>query len=281
MKVKLVVDSTIDLPMQYLKDNKIDIVSTIITFGEEEYEDLKQINSAQLYSLVEKKNALPKTSARSSGYFEEVFKKCFEEGYDQIVCITISSIFSSTYQNAYIASQEFKGKVFVHDSLNLSSGEGLQVMRAVDMIKEGKSGAEILETLKDMAPRVRSQFAVETLDYLYKGGRCSGAAYYVGGAFKIKPIIRVVDGKMIVYQKPIGKMVKALNKLLDIFKADLNNLDVDKVMITHSQAYESEKYLYEELKKLIPEERIMITDAGCAISTHCGKGTIGILYVVK
>lgn len=184
-------------------------------------------------------------------------------------------------QNATIASKEFEGKVFVHDTLNLSSGEGLQVLKAIKWVKEGLTGEEILERLKELAPRVRSQFAVESLDFLHRGGRCSQTSYYLGSALRIKPIIKVVDGKMIVYRKPIGKMTNALNKMLEIIKEDVDKLDLDTVMITHSFAFESEKYLYEELSKFIPKEKIMVTDAGCVISSHCGKGTIGILYIVN
>lgn len=281
MKIKLVSDSTPDLPLEFLKENNVEIVPIIITFKEDEYLDLLEINSSKLYSLVEEKKVLPKTSARSVGYFMDVFQRAFDEGYEQVVCITISSLCSSTYQNALMAAQEFAGKVFVHDSLNLSSGEGLQLLKALELIKQGLSGQEILDQLKEMTGKVRSQFAIESLDYLHKGGRCSQTSYYLGKSFKIKPIIRVVDGKMIVYKKALGKMRNALDKLLEIIKEDLANLSNDKVVITHSLANESLAYLKEELAKIVPEEKIMVTDAGCAISTHCGKGTIGIIYSVN
>lgn len=281
MKIKLLVDSTCDLPVSFLEENDIDIIPLIVTFSEEQFYDIKEINTSELYEKIEKTKVMPKTAARSINDFYNTYKAFLDKGYDQIVFLGISSYFSSTIQNAMVASKEFEGKVFVHDTLNLSTGEGLQVLKAIKWVKEGLSGEEILEKLKELAPRVRSQFAVESLDFLHRGGRCSQTSYYLGSALRMKPIIKVVDGKMIVYRKPIGKMTNALNKLLEIIKEDIDNLDLDTIMITHSRAFESEKYLYNELSKLVPQEKIMVTDAGCVISSHCGKGTIGILYIVN
>lgn len=281
MKVKLLVDSTCDLPLEYLQKNNVELIPLLVTFNEDEYLDLVEINTKQLYQKVEDLNVLPKTASRSIGSFMETYEKIFNEGYDQVVFICISEKFSGTIQNARLAAADYEGKVFIHDSANLSTGIGLQVIKAVNWVKEGKSGEEVLELLKELAPRVRSQFAVESLDYLYKGGRCSQTSYFFGKGLKIKPIIKVVDGGMIVYKKPIGKMVNALNKLLEIIKDDAGNLDLETIMITHSLAEASKEYLFEKLKEIVPEKSIMITDAGCVISSHCGKGTIGILYIVK
>lgn len=281
MKVKLLVDSTCDLPLEYLNANNVELIPLLVTFNEDEYLDLVEINTTQLYQKVDELKVLPKTASRSIGSFMETYDKIFAEGYDQIICICISSKFSGTIQNARLAAEDYNGKVLIHDSANLSTGIGLQVIKAVNWVKEGKSGEEVLALLEDLAPRVRAQFAVESLDYLYKGGRCSQTSYFFGKGLKIKPIIKVVDGGMIVYKKPIGKMVNALNKLLEIIKEDVKNLDLEKVMITHSLAEDSKNYLYEKLQEIVPEKSIMVTDAGCVISSHCGKGTIGILYIVK
>lgn len=281
MKVKLLVDSTCDLPLEYLNANNVELIPLLVTFNEDEYLDLVEINTTQLYQKVDELKVLPKTASRSIGSFMETYDKIFAEGYDQIIYICISSKFSGTIQNARLAAEDYNGKVLIHDSANLSTGIGLQVIKAVNWVKEGKSGEEVLALLEDLAPRVRAQFAVESLDYLYKGGRCSQTSYFFGKGLKIKPIIKVVDGGMIVYKKPIGKMVNALNKLLEIIKEDVKNLDLEKVMITHSLAEDSKNYLYEKLQEIVPEKSIMVTDAGCVISSHCGKGTIGILYIVK
>ena len=250
-KIKIIVDSTCDLPKQYLKENDVSVIPLSISFKEEIYKDGVDITVEKLYEYVDKKKMLPKTSALTTYELIQEFKKWVDKDYD-VFFISISSSFSCSLQNAYIASQEFDGRVI-----------------------------EFEEKLNYYVPRVRSQFAVETLDYLYKGGRCSSLVFIFGKGLHIRPIIRVTDGKMAVYKKPRGKMIKALNELLQIFKDDLANIELDKVMLTHSLAPESMEYLKQELLKLIPEDKLMITEAGSIVSAHCGKGTIGILYIVK
>lgn len=280
-KIKIIVDSTSDLTKEYLEENNISVIPLGVTFGDKVYHDGIDITVKDLYSYVEQNKTLPKTSAISVGEFITCFQKYIEEGYD-IFYTGISSKMSSSYQNACLASENFeKGRILIFDSLNLSTGIGLQVTRAVKLVKEGKNLAEINEELLKIRPLVRSQFLIETMDYLYKGGRCSGVAYFLASALYLKPIIRVVDGGMIVYKKPIGKTIKACNALLEIFKKDLPNMDTSLVMLTSTFADSSEKYLYNELLKYLPAENIMVTHAGAVISSHCGPGTIGILYIMK
>lgn len=280
-KIKIIVDSTSDLTKEYLEENNISVIPLGVTFGDKVYHDGIDITVKDLYSYVEKNKILPKTSAISVGEFITCFQKYIDEGYD-IFYTGISSKMSSSYQNACLASENFeKGRILIFDSLNLSTGIGLQVTRAVKLVKEGKNLAEINEELLKIRPLVRSQFLIETMDYLYKGGRCSGVAYFLASALYLKPIIRVVDGGMIVYKKPIGKTIKACNALLEIFKKDLPNMDTSLVMLTSTFADSSEKYLYNELLKYLPAENIMVTHAGAVISSHCGPGTIGILYIMK
>jgi DegV family protein with EDD domain len=281
-KIKFIVDGTEDLPLDYLQANDVAKLPLAVHFNDEkEYLDGIDITTEELYRLVEEKKVLPKTAARSVGDFIEVFDKYLKEGYDYILFFGISSHFSSTVQNALIAAEEFDGKVFVHDTLNLSSGEGLQVVKAVQWRKEGYSIQSICNMLKELAPKVRSQFVIDSLDYLYKGGRCSGMAFFFGKHLKIHPIIRVIDGKMVVYKKPIGSIRKGLDKLLEIFQEDLPSIDKETIMITKSCAKDSCEYLNQEVSKFIPNKNIMNTDAGCVISSHCGPGTIGILYILK
>lgn len=280
-KIKIIVDSTSDLTKEYLEENNISVIPLGVTFGDKVYHDGIDITVKDLYSYVEQNKTLPKTSAISVGEFITCFQKYIDEGYD-IFYTGISSKMSSSYQNACLASENFeKGRILIFDSLNLSTGIGLQVTRAVKLVKEGKNLAEINEELLKIRPLVRSQFLIETMDYLYKGGRCSGVAYFLASALYLKPIIRVVDGGMIVYKKPIGKTIKACNALLEIFKKDLPNMDTSLVMLTSTFADSSEKYLYNELLKYLPAENIMVTHAGAVISSHCGPGTIGILYIMK
>lgn len=280
-KVKIIVDSTADLTPEYLRENDITVIPLGVSFGEKHFKDSVDIDTEELYRIADQTGELPKTSAISVGEFIERFKPFIEEGYD-IFYTGISSKMSSSFNNASIAAQEFEaGRIVIYDSYNLSTGIGLQVLKAVRLRNEGKNAAEIREELMKIRNGVRSQFLIEKLDYLFKGGRCSSLAYFFGKNFHIKPIIRVTNGSMLVYKKPIGRTINACNALLDIFKKDLGNIDPDCVMLTSSIAPESEKYLYQKLCELIDPSRIMVTHAGCVISSHCGKGTVGILYILK
>ncbi len=280
-KVKIIIDSTADLEPEYIKEHDITITPLTVNFNNNSYRDGIDIDVPALYKIVKETNTLPKTSAVSVSDLIETFKKYIDEGYD-ILYTGISSKMSSSHNNAVLASKEFpEGRVFVYDSYNLSTGIGLQVLKAVKLRDAGKSAAEIKEYLDSITLKVRSQFLIEKLDFLYKGGRCSSLSYFFGRGFHIKPIISVRNGSMSILKKPIGKTLNACNALLDIVKADLNNIDPDCIMITSSIAPESEKYLYEQLSKLVNPSQIMITHAGCVISSHCGPGTIGILYILK
>ena len=280
-KVKIIIDSTADLTPEYISENDIEVVGLGVNFENEEFIDGVNITTSELFERVEKGKKLPKTSAASLPKLIDLFEKYVNQGYD-ILYTGISSKMSSSFNVATLASQQFdEGRVVVYDSYNLSTGIGLQVLEAVRLAKEGKSALEIKEELENIKLKVRSQFMVETLDYLHKGGRCSSVSYFFGKSFGIKPIIRVKDGAMSVYKKAIGKPIKALNILLDIFKKDLPNISLGTVMITSTYAPEHEKYLYEELSKIIDPKHIMITHAGCVISSHCGPKTIGILYILK
>ena len=279
-KIKIITDSSSDLPKSYYQDNNIDVLHFPITLKGEEYIDQITMTTSKLYELVELHNELPKTAAVGVYQFQQKFEETLKE-YDEILFIGISSCFSCQVSNANLASQEFYGKVKVLDSRNLSSGEGLVVMKAVELINKGLTLSEVYDELSVYVTKVRSQFAIETMEYLHKGGRCSGVVYFLGKGFRLKPIIRVVDGKMGVYKTPIGKMTNALNKLIEIFLEDLRNIDLSRVMVTHSLADKSAQYLIEKLKEHINPNIIMETNAGATISTHCGKGTIGILYALK
>ena len=281
-KVKIIVDSTCDLTPEYIKEHDIIILPLGVTFGEEQFRDGIDITTEELYARVAKDKKLPKTAAISIGAAMEIFEKYVNEGYD-IFYTGISSKMSSSYNNAAVAAQEFEeGRVVVYDSANLSTGIGLQVLKAVKLRDECKSATEIKEYLEaKIKNNVRAQFLIEQMDYLHKGGRCSSLVHFLANSFRIKPIIRVKDGSMGVYKKPIGKLLNACNTLIDILKNDLSNIDPDCVMITSSSAPIAEKYIYEKVSELVDPSKIMVTHAGCVISSHCGPGTIGILYIVK
>lgn len=281
-KIKLIVDSTCDLEPEYLEKHDIEVIPLFVSFDNETFLDGVEIQVPQMYQKVDALGKLPKTAARNAEVYLETFKTYLSQGYD-ILCITISHHFSSTYQSALLAQEECeKGRVRVVDSLNLSTGIGLVILKAVRYRSEGLSLHEIADRLEtEIVPHVKAQFVVESLDYLHYGGRCASTAYFFGKMFRIHPEIVVRDGQMSVYRKPRGNMIHAYDELLDMIRSDLDHLDLDCVFITHSIAPKGEEYLYQELSKIVPREKIMVTRAGCVISSHCGPGTIGILYIVK
>lgn len=282
-KVKILVDSCADLSKELYKEHDIDVVSQTVRFGEETYQDNgEEITLEELYQKVKEKGQLPQTSAVTPGAFDEYFKKTIDAGYD-IVYVGLGSKLSSTFQNAKLVAEGYpKDRIFMVDSKSLSSGIGLLAMKAAKFRNEGMSAKEIAEKCQPLADKTVAQFTVEGLDYLHKGGRCSGASKLIGHIFHVHPYLKMVDGTLIVYKKPRGPMKVALDEQLKELKAVLPNVDLDNVMITHAGLdKDKEDYLYNELKKLVPEKCIHITRAGGVIASHCGYGTVGILYILK
>ena len=282
-KVKILVDSTADLSKELYAKYNIDVVSGCVAFGEKIYkDDGVDITLEQLYAKVKECGELPHTAAVTPIVFEEYFKKAVDEGFD-IVYIGLGSKLSTTFQNANIATQSLpENRVFLVDSASLSSGTGLIAMKAAKFRDEGLSAKEIYEKCKEFPSKVVAQFAVETLDYLHKGGRCSGASKLIGHIFHVHPYLKMVDGTLIVYKKPRGPMKLAINEQLNELKALLPNIDKDHIMITHAGLdKEIEDYCKAELKKIVPDVDILVTRAGGIIASHCGYGTVGILYIKK
>ena len=181
-----------------------------------------------------------------------------------------------------LAKEELESdKIYIVDSMNLSTGIGLLVLKACKYRDNNMSAKEIADRLNIDNKLVLSQFAIERMDFLHKGGRCSSIAKLFGTLLKIKPIIAVRDGKMHVMKKPIGKMKIALDIMIKQIVDDKDRLDTDHIIVTHSLAYDYCDYIVSKLKVEFPNVDIITSVAGCVISSHCGKGTIGILYMVK
>ena len=279
-KIGIITDTASDLSKEMYQQNDVECIPFFVEVNGKSYQSGKDITVDELFAVAKKEKKLPRTSQITPVNFMEYFKKGLEK-YEHLIYIGIGSGFSGTFNNAYLAAQDFDGKVTVIDSENLSSGEGLLVLKACKLRNEGKSVDEIVAEVKRCVPLVKTSFAVETLEYLHLGGRCSGTTKLFGTLLKIKPIIKVVDGKMMVAKKPIGSYKKALDIMLENVVADLENIDLDNVLVTHCKADNDAKYLIEELKKIVPLECIHETFAESIVSTHCGPRTIGILYILK
>ncbi len=281
-KVKIVADSTVDLTPEQYRDNDILVIPLSVTFGEESYKDGVDISPDQIYAKVKNGSPLPSTAAIAPNAFVETLKPFIDDGFD-IVFLGIGSKLSTTYQNLHIASEELGEEfIFPVDSGNLSSGTGLLVLKACKLRDEGKSAKEIKDILETLVPKVSAKFVLERLEYMRKGGRCSAMAAIFGTLLHIHPILKMVGGKLIVEKKPRGPMKVAYNEMVNELKEDLPNIDFDNVMITHA-GIEKDRldYIYDEVSKLVDPSIIRITRAGCVVSSHCGFGTVGILYIKK
>jgi len=281
LKIKLVSDSTCDLSKALIEKHSIDIVPLYVNFKEESFLDGVTLTVPEMYRKVEEKGFLPKTAAASPGAFIETFEKNLNLGYE-IIYMGIGSKFSATLQSAMTAKQFLESdKIHLIDSQNLSSGSGLLLLKAAQFIKNGDDVSTIIDKLNQIIPKVRTQFIINTMEYLYKGGRCSGVAALAGTLLKIKPIIKVTDGSMSVGKKPRGKIEVGIDVLIDDTLDQKDQIDEDYLMITHSEATQSAEYMKQQLKDKIAIKNIYITDAGCVISSHCGQGCVGILYILK
>lgn len=279
-KVKVFSDSTCDLPLHLIAQHQIGIVPLYVLFNDESYGDGTDITIPDLYKKVEETGKLPKTAAPSPGDFIKAFKPHIDAGED-IIYIGLSTKFSTTVNNARLAAQEFpQDRIEVVDSQNLSTGIGLLVMRAVDFAAEGLDIHALAEKVKALVPKVETEFIIDTLDYLHKGGRCSGVARFVGSMLKIRPSIKVVDGGMVPAQKFRGSRAKALQGLLDAALAEKDNISPERIFVTHSISDDG-PFLQEELRKHTDAKEIIISRAGCVIASHCGPNTIGILFIKK
>ena len=207
-KIKLITDSTCDIPFDLLNKLDIDVLPLGVNFTDESYKDGYDIDTRKLYDLIKEKDELPKSSAISPIVFKEVFKKYTLEGYD-IIYIGIGSKISSTYSNALTVAKDYPN-VYCLDSLNLSSAIGLQVFKIKKYIDEGLTAPEIVEKMNDIIPKTECSFVIDTLENLRKGGRCSGLTYLVGKVLNIHPTIIMNKGEL-----KVGRISMKLNKGVD------------------------------------------------------------------
>lgn len=278
-KIIISTDSTADISLELREEYNIESIPLYVRFEDEVYKDGVDITTQKLYELVKEKGFLPQTQAVSPGDFESFFKPFLDDGYE-IVHISIGSKISGTYQSAMIAKDLLEtDKLHLVDSMNLSSGIGLLVLKASEFRKQGLSAKEIKDKIDTLVPKVRSQFAIRTLEYLHKGGRASGLSALIGGILQIKPIIKVESGKLGVYKKSMGKMSKALDIMIKDLLELGDKVDKDFIFITHSIAPTSFEYIMKQLDGKVKPKHIYEGHAGCVISSHCGEGTIGILYI--
>lgn len=235
------------------------------------------ITPSDIYDFFDRTKTTPKTSAITPEEYYNFFSTQTEDG-SELVHFTISSEMSSCYRNAVAAAERCKG-VYVVDSRNLSTGAGLLVLYADDLAKAGLSGAEIKAKADARSGAVQASFVVDTMTFLYRGGRCSGVAAFIASVLKIKPCIAVTGGKMEVCQKYRGSTDKAIVKYVADTLRSYPDPDLKYVFVTHTSARpEVVEAVKREVLAVFPSANIIETIAGATVMSHCGKGTLGVLY---
>ena len=280
MAVKITSDSTCDLGELVEKWN-ISIMPLNVILDTETYHDVVSIVPQDIFAFVEKTKMLPKTSARSMVDYEEFFAENLK-GADEIVHFSISSKSSVSHNVAKQAAEAFGGRVVVIDSEALSSGQGLLVMKACELAAQGKSAAEIEAQVNPLRSKVNTSFIPDHLDYLYKGGRCSKMEMYGANILKIHPMIFMEDGALGVKRKYRGSMKRCISNYIEDLHAEYPSYDKTRCFVTHSNADEDLVELaVKKVKEMFNFDEVVVTVAGSVITGHCGRNTLGVLFIAE
>ncbi len=280
MSIQITTDSTCDLGAE-IEKRHIGVMPLSVILGGDAFRDGVNIVPQDIFDYVEKTGNLPKTAAPSIGDYEEFFAKYVDEG-KTVIHYNISVKSSSSHNYAVEAAKKFGRKVFVVDSKALSSGQGLMVMKACDFLERGMSAKEIAEKTAALAPKINTSFVPDRLDYLYMGGRCSRMAMYGANLLKIHPLIEMEDGQLYAGKKYRGSMEKCIANYVEDLKRQYPSYDKTRAFITHSTAEESiVNVARQKVKELFEFEEIIETIAGSVITGHCGKNTLGVLFIAE
>ena len=280
MKIKILSDSTCDLPAQLLEKYNISLVPLTVVKDGQEYKDGITITPANIFEHVAAGGELCSTSAANIGEYTDIFEKYAGE-YDAVIHINLGSGFSTCYQSACLAAEEFDN-VRVIDSKNLTAGQGFVVLKACELAEAMDDLDAIVEELNAFTEKVEVSFVVDKLDYLVKGGRCSSAAALGANLLGLKPCIEVKDGKMSVVKKYRGNYAKCLATYVKERLEGRDDIDHSKIFVIQTVVSE-ECYngVLEAVNTYGNFETVYESTAGCTISCHCGPGTLGVLFVRK
>ena len=280
MNIKIISDSTCDLSPAQIAQHNITVIPLIVVKDDQEYRDGVTITAADVFAHVAAGGNLCSTAALNYGIYQEYFEKYASE-YDGVVHISLGSGFSSSYQNACLAADEFDNVIAI-DSMNLSTGQGHVVLEACRLAKEVESLAELKEKLDAFTPRVEASFLVDKLNYLAKGGRCSAVAALGANLLNLKPCIEVKNGKMSVVKKYRGSYAKCLASYVKDRLDSREDIIRDELFLTYTTVTdECLAAVQGAIDQYGNFNHVYETQAGCTVSCHCGPDTLGILFVRK
>jgi DegV family protein with EDD domain len=281
MAIRITTDSTSDLQAQVEKWG-IEMMPLNVVLDSQTYLDGVNIQPTDIFEFVERTKILPKTSARSIDDYEEFFERVLGGEGNQLIHFSISDKSSVSHSVAKQAAEKFGGRVLVVDSKALSTGQGLLVLKACELRDAGKTASEIFETVNNLRPLVNTSFIPDKLDYLYKGGRCSKMEMYGANILKIHPLIAENDGQLIVKRKYRGAMTRCISQYVEDLHNEYPNYDKTRCFITHSYADpELVELAVKKVKELFDFEEIIVSVAGSVITGHCGRNTLGVLFISK
>ncbi len=273
-------DSTSDLSAELRERYNIPFMPLGVTLGGKTYKDGVEVTPDDIYAHHSKTGELPKTTAANLDECLTFFKQFVDEG-KTVIHVSLGSSLSSTFNNARLAAMEC-GNVYVIDSGNLSTGAGLLLIAAAEMVKEGLEAEEIVEKVNALVPNVDASFVIDNLEYLHKGGRCSALAMLGANVLKLKPCIEVKNGAMGVGKKYRGKYGDVLKTYVTERLANTDDIDTSRIFVTHAGCDEDiVNAVVDQVKATGIFKEFFLTRAGCTISSHCGKDTLGILFVRK
>ena len=276
-------DSTCDLSDEIIEKYQIKIIPLHIIMGDTTYSDGVDLTAPQIFDYVAKTGQLPQTAAVSILEYAEFFRSLLQNG-NKIIHVSIGAKFSSTHQNACLAAQEVDpDNIWVVDSENLSTGSGHVVMELADLLEAGASPAEAVEKIKEIIPKVNASFILGNLEYMKKGGRCTAVVALGANILKLRACIEVKNGEMALGKKYRGQLLDVLKKYTDdVLSLDKDSYVTKRVFVTSTC---TEPDLPEAIKKYVEQKQIfdevIITTAGSTVTSHCGKDTLGVLFITK
>ena len=277
MKIAISSESTLDLSKELIKQYDIHVIPFTVLLGEDEFLD-GEISSQDIFDFVAKKKILPRTSAINEFQYKDYFKGILDSGYDAIIHFSLSSEISTSCSQAELAASKMDN-VYVVDSRSLSTGIALEVIYASKLARKGLKPEEIVEKVKTRIPYVQASFVIQTLEYLHKGGRCSGLARVSAALLHIKPQIIVSDGKMSPAKKYFGRKSQVIAAYCRDTLEQFANPDLSIAFVTHTLATPEMVANAIEALKNRGFKTIYETKAGATITSHCGPMTLGILFI--
>lgn len=279
MKIKITADSTCDLGKEQAGRFGVDIMPLTVVLGDEVFRDGVDITPQNIFDYVAKTGTLPKTAAPGIEDYTDFFKKQLEK-HDAVIHINISRLASSSYDNATVAAKKFKNKVFAVDSMALSTGQGLLAVKACDLAAENRKPKEIVEILEGLRYKINTSFVPDRLDYLHKGGRCSLAAMIGAKVLKLHPMIDMKDGRLYAKKKYMGGLDRCLSMYVKDLAESYPHYDRARCFITHSNCErETVEKVRAQVENLFKFDEIIETFAGSVVTGHCGKNTLGVLFL--